>query len=132
MQALQELLCEQLDQPKDVYKTVADRKRQEGPQFQPGDYVWLSTCYLGCSGHLWKFDAKFIGPYLIMEGISPVAFQLQLPSVLCIHLVFHHIHLVPAALPDSNQPPSGAPPPPILVDDEEEYKVSQILDSWVH
>ena len=46
LQALQDLLQEQLQQAKDAYNTAANRKWQQGPPLKPGDQVWLCTCYL--------------------------------------------------------------------------------------
>ena len=89
LQALQDLLREQLQQAKEAYKTAADWKRQEGPPLRPGDQVWLSTRHLRRPGRTRKLDPQFIGPYVIMEQINPVAFRLQLPDTLHVHPVFH-------------------------------------------
>ena len=55
--------------------------------------------------------------------INPVAYQMELPSTLKIHDVFHVSLLHPYKSDGTVQPP-----PPILVEGEEEFEVDMILD----
>jgi len=55
-------------------------------------------------------------------------FTIQLPSTICIHLVFHVSQLEPEypnTFEDRNQPP----PPALIVDGQPEYLIDCIIDS---
>ena len=76
----------------DRQKSYAD-KRRKGLEFSVGDHVFLKIAPLkgirrmGKSG---KLNPKYTGPFQIVERISPVAYQLDLPPNLTgIHNVFH-------------------------------------------
>lgn len=58
-------------------KQFADRHRGETPQYNPGDQVWLTTKDLrntGCK----KLNAKYIGPYKVLQHITEVTYKLNL------------------------------------------------------
>jgi hypothetical protein len=59
------------------------------PQFQEGDQVWLEAKHLQLPYQTAKLAPKCHGPFRITKQISPVAYQLQLPSTWTIHGVFH-------------------------------------------
>ncbi len=65
------------------------------------------------------------------KQVNEVAYRLDLPSFMKIHLVFHVSLLepyrestIPGQLP--------APPPPIEINGEEEFEVSKIIDSCIN
>ena len=67
-----------------------------------------------------------IGPYKIIEDISPVVYRLDLPPAWRIHLVFHV-----SALKRYNRSAEfirvERSPSPIVIEGEEEYEVEGIL-----
>lgn len=93
-----------------------------------GSKVWLSTEHLRCNRPSKKLDARFIGPFEVVQQINPVAYRLQLPRSLRIHPVFHRSLLQPA----NTSRPAPDPPAPLQVEGEEEFLVRQIVDSRRH
>jgi len=61
--------------------------------------------------------------------MSPVNYQLKLPTQWKIHDVFH-IDLLMLYHETTLHGPNYSRPPPDLVEDQEEYEVKKILDSW--
>ena len=56
---------------------------QKGPppsQFQTGERVWLDTSHLKLPHQKAKLTPKCLGPFRITQEISPVAYQLKLPT----------------------------------------------------
>jgi len=76
-----------------------------------------------------KLTPKYLGPYEVVEVISPTAYRLALPPTLRIHPVFH-IALLKKYV-ESDDYPQLPPPPPVTIGDEDEYEVEQILDKRV-
>ena len=109
-------------------RTFADQHRKES-EFQVGEKVWLSTANLRMpSGITRKFAHKRIGPYEILQKISPVAYKLKLPRRLRIHPVFHIGLLAPQKV-DPEHPPEPVRPPPLEEFNEPNiYEVERILD----
>ena len=77
-----------------------------------------------------KLDRKCIGPYEVVEIVSPWAYRIKFPSQLHIHNVQPISHLEKAAQ-DPLPHQQHKPPPPVIVDGEEEYKVERIDDSRI-
>eukprot|EP00873_Tetraselmis_striata_P015638 jgi/Tetstr1/435902/TSEL_024788.t1 len=70
-------------------QTAANRKRLPVP-FKTGDRVKLKASHLKfiqqpCA----KLRDRYVGPFVITEQISPVAFRLQLPAGVRVHDVVH-------------------------------------------
>lgn len=110
------LLAEKaLQEAANMMKCFYDEHHQTGPSFKIGDLVLLSNTNL-CSTHpARKLDDKHFGPFKIIEQISPVNYQLEVPHHwhLSTH-VFHISKLCPFITdPSSVTPP---PPPPDLID----------------
>lgn len=105
-----------------------NRKRLPPPDFKMGDKVWLSTANIKLTRPMRKLSERFIGPFEIIEIISPNAVKLKLPPYLnSIHPVFnvsllkkHRENIIPHRM----QPP----PPPVEIEGELEYEVEDILD----
>ena len=106
------------------------KAKQEGRRFQIGDLVWLEGRNLKTDQPSVKLAAKRYGPFPVAQVLSPVTYQLTLPTQWKIHPVFHVDLLTPykeTAFHGTNY----TRPPPDLIEGEEEYEVEQILDSRV-
>jgi chromodomain-containing protein/p58 integrase-like protein len=132
MSSLLKQATENLEVAQRRYKKYADTKRR--PQtFQIGDKVLLSAKNIALDTQARrpsrKFQPKYIGPYKVIEVISPVNYRLELPHTLKIHPVFH-VSLLRKYVENYSKFPgrSVRPPPPVQVDDHKEYEVEKILD----
>ena len=111
----------------------ANKKRRDGT-FKIGDQVLLSTSHIDLASQTSrpskKLKHRFIGPYEIIQQISPVAFKLNLPETLKIHPVFHTSLLRPYKDPHGYpfREPTPTPPPAVTKDDDTEFEVERILD----
>src|SRR4051794_2152073 len=77
-----------------------------------------------------KLQLQYISPYKIKQIISPVAYKLELPDNLCIHLVFHMALLKRYIKPmnvEDHVPPELVPEA-ISMNGHWEFKVEEILD----
>jgi hypothetical protein len=54
-----------------------------------GDKVWLERQNLSTDAPSKKLGAKQLGPYEILEQISPTAYKLSIPMTWQVHNVFH-------------------------------------------
>jgi hypothetical protein len=111
-------------------KENANKFRKEHP-FHVGDKVWLFRQNLKTNRPCDKFDYRRFGPFMIIKQINDVAFRLELPTSMKVHLVFHVSLLEPykkSSIPSRSQ----AAPPPIEINGEEEFEVSEILDSRIN
>ncbi len=113
-------------------KEQADRRRRPNPNYQPGQWVWLSTrdqrLRLPCR----KLSPRYVGPFKILREITPVSFRLALPANYRISPTFHVSLLKPAggASGVEDQEEAGDQgAPPIIMDGEEVHRVQEILDS---
>jgi hypothetical protein len=110
-------------QPKHICK---DLQIGTGYPFTVGDKVKLKAANLRfvqqpCS----KLRDRYIGPFLITEEVSPVAFRLKLPPGVRIHDVIH-ASLLEKWNSDKEKADSAQPIP--IVHDAKRFKVDQILD----
>lgn len=68
-------------------------KHRTDRQFQVGDRVYLKMqpCrqVIMSNHHFNKLFYKYYGPYMILEGVGPVAYKLAFPPELLIHATFH-------------------------------------------
>src|ERR1700731_3431041 len=109
----------------------ADKHRREGVTLTVGDRVWMDARNITTQRPSKKLDWKRLGPYEVVEVISPWAYRLQLPKDLHIHPV-QPISRLSKVAEDPLSEPIEAPPPPVIVDGEEEYEVEWIEDSQVY
>ena len=93
--------------------------------FKEGERVWLSTEHLRLHNQpSKKFQQKYIGPYLITSKISDAAYELELPSTMQCHNVFHISKLRPCNA-ENTQPDYI----PVSVEKErQEYIVDKIIE----
>ena len=108
----------------DRMKAYADRKRRDIPTYSVGQEVLLMSKNLQFKhSRTRKLLPRFIGPFPIVQVISPVAYKLKLPKNMKVHDVFH-VSLLKEYKKDGNVQP---PPPPDVIDGELEYEVEKVL-----
>ncbi|KAL0152926.1 hypothetical protein M9458_051755, partial [Cirrhinus mrigala] len=113
-------------------KAVTDRRRIPGPNFTPGQKVWLSTRDMRLHLPSKKLSPRFIGPFTILEQVNPVTYRLQLPPQYRIHPTFHVSLLKPChepLLPSTEPGHEEEPPPPLVLEEGSIYSVNEILQS---
>eukprot|EP00873_Tetraselmis_striata_P011441 jgi/Tetstr1/431705/TSEL_021230.t1 len=106
-------------------QTAANRKRLPVP-FKTGDRVKLKASHLKfiqqpCA----KLRDRSVGPFVITEQISPVAFRLQLPAGVRVHDVVH-ASMLEKWYDDPDQPAKSERVP--IVHDANRFHVQDILD----
>ena len=94
--------------------------------YQIGDKVWLDGKNLHTTHPTHKLRAKCYGPFFIMNVISHVAYQLQLPKSWKIHNVFHVTYLSPYK-ETKEHGPNFLEPPPDIIDGHPEWEVEAIV-----
>ena len=94
---------------------------------QVRDKVWLEAKHLALPYQMPKLAPKRHGPFMITKRVSPVAYQLQLPTAWTIHDVFHASLLTPYC-ETTEHGVNYTRPPPDLIEDAEEYKVEAIVN----
>jgi hypothetical protein len=97
--------------------------------FVVGDMVRLSAVNLSLPSSMSKkLTGKYIGPFVVEQVISPVAYRLRLPKTLKIHPVFHVSLLQPWRVdPDMSHPSVLSRPPPVDAE-EDRFFVDSLLD----
>uniref|UniRef100_A0A8C7X743 Gypsy retrotransposon integrase-like protein 1 n=1 Tax=Oryzias sinensis TaxID=183150 RepID=A0A8C7X743_9TELE len=105
----------------------ANRHRVVGPNYQPGQSLWLSSRNIPVQAMSRKLAPRFIGPYTIDKIINPTCVRLRLPAALKIHPSFHISQLKPV-LESALCPPSASPPPARVIDGAPAYTASRVLD----
>jgi hypothetical protein len=108
--------------------THYNQKTAPDPGYKAGDQVLLSTQNISLatlkSGSIRKLAPKWIGPFKILQIISPVTFKLNLPPEFKIHPVFHAQLLKPYHQDSSNR---ESRPSPLIVNNQQEWEVQDIL-----
>jgi hypothetical protein len=116
----------------------ANLKRRE-VELEVGQKVLLSTQHLALKDkdRTKKLMPRFIGPFPVKRIISSVAYELELPTTMKIHPVFHISKLKILKLRSSSSIPSlsddfehdhSRPPPELINEDgEEEWEVEKIV-----
>jgi len=95
--------------------------------FRVGDQVWLDGKNLVLPYQSNKLAPRRQGPFRITRIISPVAFQLELPTSWRIHDVFH-ASLLTSFKESPAHGPNYSRPPPDLIDEDPEYEVEAIIN----
>lgn len=109
-------------------KIAYDRGKGKAPTFKIGDKVMLEGKNLKTSQQSKKLGPKRFGPFKVIRKVSDLNYELELPSTIKIHPVFHVSLLtkVPTdTIPGRIQPP----PPPIIIEGQEEHIIDRILDT---
>ena len=122
-----ETLLEKRAQAIDAINQSTKRDQGGTPKYKAGDQIWLEATHLKLRHQSTKLAPKRYGPFVITKEISPVAYQIRLPTSWGIHNVFHASLLSPY-----HETPVFGPnfsrPPPNLIGREEEYEVERILN----
>ena len=101
------------------------------PILEIGSIAYVLAKHIRTTRPTKKFAEKYLGPFTVIERVSPLAYQLELPNYMSqIHPVFHISQLEPAT-PNEIPYRSDSPPPPVEVEGELEYEISDILDSKI-
>lgn len=73
-------------------KKYADAKRRD-VSFQVGDFVLLSTANIRLpptpGSESYKLNEKYLGPFKVLKRIGELSYELELPSLMRVHPVFH-------------------------------------------
>ena len=112
----------------------ADEHRRD-IQLKQGDMVMLSTANLNVQHRASKLLPQFYGPFKVKRVVSPVAYELELPSSMRIHPVFHVSRLkryIDGSEQWASRPqPMDRPEPDVLPNGEEAWEVDKIVDKRV-
>ncbi len=120
-----------LHRAQEYQRKYADRNRRD-VSYVVGDRVWLDTSDITFAVGTHKLLDKFIGPYPIVEVVSPVAYKLELPQRLSrLHPVFH-VSKLKREVTDAGKFPGRVqvdrPAPAAKVDGEDAWAVERIVD----
>ena len=96
-------------------------------QYNVNEQVWLKAKHLTLPYQTAKLAPKCHGPFRIIKQVSPVAYQLELPSAWTIHPVFHTSLLTPYHKTMEHSANYQCLPPE-MIDDQEEYEVEQVIN----
>jgi len=128
---LQDTLKEEIAKAQRQYQPSADSRRQQPPDFQVGQLIFVRLQYFQTTRLSKKLSEKYLGPYEIIAQPSPQSFTLRLPDTMrATHPVFHVSMLKPAT-PNTFQQRSKPLPAPVIIDGEPEYEISKIVDSKI-
>jgi len=110
-------------------KWYADRERGEIEEYRVGNLVLLSTKdlkYQMTGRRTKKFTEHFVGPYKVKAIISSNAIELELPSMVRIHLVVNVSRVQRYKSQVEGQ--KKEVPPPVIIEGEEEWEVEKIIN----
>jgi len=125
------MLKEEIAKAQRQYQPSADSHRQQPPDFQVGQSVFVRSQYFWTTRPSKKLSKKYLRPYEIIAQPSPQSFTLRLPDTMrAAHPVFHVSMLEPAT-PNTFQQRSKPPPAPVIIDREPEYEISKIVDAKI-
>jgi hypothetical protein len=111
-------------------KRYYDKNRQKGPEYKPGDKVWLEATNLKTDRPMKKLDNKRFGPMEIIKKVGKSAYKLKIPQTWKkVHPVFNEVILSPYKEPVFPSQSKNTRPPPDIIGEEEEYEVEEIVDS---
>jgi len=94
---LQSTLKEEITRAQRQYQPSADSHRQQPPDFQVRESVFVKSQYFQTMRPSKKLSEKYLGPYKIIAQPSLQSFTLCLPDTMrAVHLVFHVSMLKPS------------------------------------
>ena len=103
------------------YKKYADKRRIEGPILKKGEMVYLNAKNIQTDRPSKKLDHKNLGPFKIVKEISLNNYELELPSALERHPIFH-VSQLSKAPQDSEQQTDIA-----SGNEQKEWEVKKVL-----
>ncbi|KAF8676527.1 hypothetical protein AX14_004875 [Amanita brunnescens Koide BX004] len=116
-----------LEKAADRMKKQHDKKKAPSRKYKPGDRVYLDAANIKTTHASKKLDAKFYGPFKVLEAVGKSAYKLELPPTWTIHPTFHESKLKPAHEPIFPKQKETQPrPPPNIINGEEEHEVEII------
>ncbi|KAF3682691.1 hypothetical protein FXO38_01163 [Capsicum annuum] len=91
-QQFQRFLQDHLLQAQNRMKVYADQNRTKR-EFMVGDQAFLNLhpyrqTFIALRKNL-KLNSKYYGPFTVLAKVGPVAYKLDLPTLSCVHPVFH-------------------------------------------
>ncbi len=122
--------CQQkMADSQETAKKYYDKRHSDAPDYYLGQQVYLRNKNLGKGASSGKFAPKYLGPFQIIDKISPLAFKLRLPDTLKnIHDVFHASLLKPIhETEDLQRTQATSNSPEINVQPPTNIKYDQIL-----
>lgn len=112
---------------------TSDYANQNHCNLKVGDKVLISTTHINNlvdSQHpIKKFSLKYLGPYKVIEYISPIVYKLKLPTLIKIHSVVQVSVLKPYH--EKSEFSQPVPLPPEIIDNKDEFEVECILDKRI-
>jgi len=118
-----------LEKAQEEIKKYTDRKRVEVDEYKVGDLVMLSTKdlkYQMTGRRTEKLTERFIGPYKIKKIVLSNAVELELPSIVKIHLVVNVSRIQKYIGQVEGQ--KKKQPALVIIKREKEWKVERILN----
>jgi len=118
-----------LGKAQEEIKKYTDRKRVEVDEYKVGDLVMLSTKdlkYQMTGKRTEKLTERFIGPYKIKKIVLSNAVELELPSIVKIHLVVNVSRIQKYIGQVEGQ--KKKQPALVIIKREKEWKVEKILN----
>ena len=129
MREIQEEAKVALGKTQKEMKKYVDRKRAEVNEYKVGDLVILSTKdlkYQMIRKRTEKLTKRFVGPYKIKKIVSSNIVELELPSIVKIHLVVNigRIQKYIGQVEEQRK----EQPALVIIKGEEEWEVERILN----
>ena len=118
-----------LGKAQEEIKKYTDRKRVEVDEYKVGDLVMLSTKdlkYQMTGKRTEKLTERFVGPYKIKKIVLSNAVELELPSIVKIHLVVNVSRIQKYIGQVEGQ--RKKQPALVIIKREKEWKVEKILN----
>jgi hypothetical protein len=109
-------------------KRYADHHKGEVPEYKVGQKVWLESSNYATDRPSKKLSHRRLGPFAIVEVVSPNAIKLKLPPRLRIHPVVNVSNVRPFIEPIIPGQTS-TPPDPVSIIGEDVYEVEEVLNS---
>jgi len=110
-------------------KRYADKKRLDIEEYKVGDLVMLSTKdlkYQMVGRRTEKLTERFVGPYKMKKIVSMNTVELELPSIIKIHLVVNVSRIQRYIGQVEEQ--KKEQPAPVIIEGEEEWEMERILN----
>jgi len=129
MKEIQEKIKAVLEKTQEEMKKYTDRKKAEVDEYRVGNLMMLSTKDLKSQmvgKRIEKLMEKFVEPYKIKKVISLNAVELELPSIVKIHLVVNVSRVQKYVGQVKGQ--KKEQPTLVIIEGEEEWKVKRILN----